>query len=86
MEWYWDPVHCNSELGNIVLDRVLGDASPNDFGIVLTSSNVNEVLARERVEFRAYIATHGQDHDQIAAMVLDTADWRKGIDASISLP
>jgi len=46
MRWHWDAGHYKVALGDEMLGVIFGDAAP--FGVVLTSSNVEQVLAAIR--------------------------------------
>ncbi len=53
MRFYWDSSHFKANVGDWVLDRVLGGASsaeeaPADFGVAITAENVDTVLAQQR--------------------------------------
>ena len=55
MKWFYEVTHCRPELGDIILDRMLGDTeTAEDFGTLLTTSNVDQHLesfARAREQF-----------------------------------
>jgi len=49
VRWFWEPAHYKKETGNLILDRVLNytpavDLIPDDFGVLLTPANVDQVL------------------------------------------
>jgi hypothetical protein len=46
MRWYWEAGHYKAALGDEMLGVIFGDAAP--FGVALTSSNVEQVLAEIR--------------------------------------
>lgn len=53
MRWYFESSHYTTELGDMVQDRVFGvrvpsRAEPSDFGVLLTSANIDAHLARIR--------------------------------------
>lgn len=62
MQWYWEAGHFKSELGSLILDRVLGQkAAPADFGLHLNSANVaaqNLLVSHQATQYRA---THPQE-------------------------
>ena len=48
MRWYVDPSHYSVELGNIMLDRLLGKKSQSVFGNRLSASSIEAVLEEQR--------------------------------------
>lgn len=61
MQWYWEAGHFKSELGNLILDRVLGQkAAPADFGLRLNSANVAAQHLLVSQQAAQYRATHPQ--------------------------
>jgi hypothetical protein len=48
MRWYVDPSHYSVELGNIMLDRLLGKESRSVFGNRLSASSIEAVLEEQR--------------------------------------
>ena len=76
MKWYWDSSHYKKELGDILLDRMFdgnfsGGQQYPDFGVKLTSQNIDSHLARLRAEREKWRATHPADVAKIE--VLKTA-------------
>lgn len=63
MNYYWESSHFRKELGDLVLDRVLGGGaeSGGDFGILLTAGDVEQHLLTIRSRAAAYAATHAGD-------------------------
>ncbi len=63
MRWYWEAGHFKKELGDVVLDKVLGYLDSrrgvqNDFGILLTAKNVEAHLSHIRLERDRYAMSH----------------------------
>jgi len=59
MKWYWESSHYKKELGDYVLDRVFeynhpDRIIPDDFGKLLQSKNIEQQLAKIRVEQQNY--------------------------------
>ena len=59
MKWYWESSHYKRELGDYVLDRVFqynhpDRIIPDDFGKLLQSKNIEQQLAKIRVEQQNY--------------------------------
>jgi hypothetical protein len=66
MRWYRDPSHYKVQLGDLVLDRIFnyhkeGRAAPDDFGVMVTSENIESHLAKIRADSRQYRDTHPDD-------------------------
>jgi len=56
MRWYWEAGHFKKQLGDLVLDRILGEALPaeaSDFGIDLVPGTVETRIAGCRVSLAA---------------------------------
>jgi hypothetical protein len=63
MKWYWESSHYRKELGDLVLDRVLGYRAtgrvvPEDFGILLTRESLAQHLSDIRHGAIAYRDAH----------------------------
>lgn len=66
MQWYWEAGHFKRELGDLVLDQVLGSAPPNpEFGVRLDEANVEQRIAETQAQAARYSAEHP---DVIAAL------------------
>ncbi len=79
MKWYWDSSHYKKELGDIVLDRMFdgnfsGGLDYQDFGIKLTSQNIEDHLAKLRTEREQWRSTHPEDVAEIET--LKTNKWK----------
>jgi len=70
MKWFWDPSHCRSELGDKVLEKMLGEggeAGPyDDFGTLLTSENIDAHLARGRTAREEYARAFPHEVERVA--------------------
>lgn len=70
MKWYWDSSHYKKELGDIMLDRMFagnfsgGEEYPN-FGVILTSKNIEAHLAKLRVDRTRWQDSHPVDIQEI---------------------
>jgi hypothetical protein len=60
MIYYWDSSHFKEIVGNWILDRMLGDSSrvPQDFGILVTSDNIESHLTTIRANRNSYVNSH----------------------------
>lgn len=70
MKWYWDSSHYKKELGDIVLDRMFdgnfsgGEEYPN-FGVILTSKNIEKHLNQLRTDRIKWQDSHASDMQEI---------------------
>jgi hypothetical protein len=74
MLWFWESSHYRKELGDLVLDRVLNYSDPNrriadDFGVLLTSENVEKHLASIREAHQLYRQAHREEVTEIEDLV-----------------
>ena len=59
MQYFWDPFHFKPTLGNLVLQRMIGGATPpagQGFGVVVSIDNVDAYLTEIKQEARDYAA------------------------------
>ena len=54
MQWFWDPVHYSSKLGDMMVARIFTDGQEPGFGVRLTPENVEAQIARVRQDREAY--------------------------------
>jgi len=62
MKWYWESSHYKTVVGNMVLDRLFGSETPTrpvpgDFGVALTSGNIETHLAAIRKRQTEYLGS-----------------------------
>ena len=74
MRWYWEGGHFKKELGDRVLDKVLGHRDSqhpvlNEFGILLTSASIEAHLLHIRLEREHYAISHQKEVAYIARLV-----------------
>jgi hypothetical protein len=72
MHWFWDGHHFTKELGDLVLDRVLGSGDSRqpvtaDFGVRLTSRNLEAHISAIRAAGDEWRRTHPKDVAEIAS-------------------
>ena len=65
MRWYWEHSHYRKATGDLMLDRVLGYSDPKrrmpaDFGVRLTSANVDRHIARAKADLQAWAAANSE--------------------------
>jgi hypothetical protein len=73
MRWFIDPRHYSKELGDMILDRIFdyidpGRLTPDYFGVLLNSENIDSVLEKIRTDRENYRNTHPEDVAEIEAL------------------
>lgn len=78
MLWYWEAGHFKRELGDLVLDRVLGRSDvPAGFGVLLNTSRVEAHLVTLRSQEADYRRTYPQDVEALERFAADVAARQK---------
>lgn len=82
MHWYFDSSHYTPAAGDLVLDRIFNYHSPNrtipdDFGVLITSQNIEAHLAHIRADREHYRLTHPDDIAEIEAMAHEVAKAKR---------
>lgn len=71
MRWYWDTVHYRQNVGEMIFSRVYGLAAgappPRDFGMRITSQNIEAWLAAVRRGREIWARLHPEDVSEVAA-------------------
>jgi hypothetical protein len=70
MNFYWESSHYKAELGDMVLDRIFyfktgAKKVPNDFGMLLTSDNIETHLSKIRDDRRTWLLKNPEDAAEI---------------------
>lgn len=77
MRYYYESSHYTPENGNLVLDRIFNikgvQPVPDDFGIRLTSQNIDATLTRIRLSREHYRRTHPDDITEVDTMAREVA-------------
>ncbi len=73
MRWYLESSHYTKELGDLMLDcifgyRETGYSKVEDFGLLLTSNNIEEHLRKISSDRQVYQDTHKGDVAEIVAL------------------
>jgi hypothetical protein len=73
MKWYWDGSHHINALGNLILDRIFNYTHPertiaDDFGVLLTTENIEQHLAQIRVDQEKWRALFPEDVAEIEGL------------------
>ncbi|MDG2155119.1 MAG: hypothetical protein P8M26_04160 [Gammaproteobacteria bacterium] len=68
---FWDVGHYRQEMGDLVLDRVLGGAPPAGFGVPLNGASIDGHLARVRESREAYRSEYVEELVELDAALSD---------------
>ena len=74
MKWFWEPVHYKRALGDALLSRMMGTATPGipggeNFGVRLDSESLESHLGRLRALQAGYAVSHPNDVARIRELV-----------------
>lgn len=72
VQWYWEAGHFKKELGDLVLNRVLGRSSVDAmdrFGVLLSRQNIDRHLAEIEENGRRYRVTRAEEVAGLSAIV-----------------
>jgi hypothetical protein len=78
MHWYFDSSHYTPAAGDLILDRIFNFKSadrtvPNDFGVLITSQNIEAHLGHIRTAREHYQKIHPEDISEIDAISREVA-------------
>jgi len=71
LRFVWESVHFQSGLGDLMIARMTGAATPADFGVRLTTANVAARIMSYHAGQAAWVRDHPGDVARVAAMVRD---------------
>jgi len=57
MKYHWDSNHYKNELGNIVLNKLVGNSQYEGFGVGLTLDNIDRHLEEQKIKRKLFIDT-----------------------------
>lgn len=80
MRWYWESSHYKKEVGNMILHKLLTNATenyPNDFGVRLNPTAIEPLLQQIKVQRDKYIKSNPEIITDIETMLIDTATTRE---------
>lgn len=82
MRWYFDSSHYTPAAGDLVLDRIFNYHAPDrtvpdDFGVLLTSQNIDTHLARIRTDREHYRLAHPEDVAEIETLAREVAKTKR---------
>lgn len=82
MKWYWESSHYKKETGVLVLNNILNDspadkkASPQ-FGIKLTTQNIDQHLSNQRAGRQKFISKYPEIVEEISGLIINTLPRRE---------
>jgi hypothetical protein len=77
MKWYWEAGHFKKELGDLVLNRVFNHPGAwQIFGVNLNLSNLEKIIATERVREMDYRVRHPIDVSRLEKIYLEMSPRR----------
>ena len=81
MHNYYDSSHYTPDIGRLVLDRIFnlevpGRKVPDDFGVLMTSKNIEEHLADIRRQHEQYSRTHPENVAELVAMAKEVNEYK----------
>lgn len=71
LKWYIDSAHYRPEVGNFIIELVVNSKRkgtgniPQDFGVIINQSNINQHLKKIRLDQRSYHQNHPQVIEEI---------------------
>ena len=68
MQWFWDPVHYTSALGNVMVARMFAPPEATGYGVRLTPDNLEARLAVVREQRAAFRANNPAEAARLAAL------------------
>ncbi|SVD08436.1 uncharacterized protein METZ01_LOCUS361290, partial [marine metagenome] len=74
--WYWDIAHYKKTLGDLIQDRIFGfnpagRMVPEDFGIKISSKNIEQYHTAQEIKQREYAVSHVGDIRELTKRVSD---------------
>lgn len=79
VRWYWEAGHFKKELGDLMLDRVLGSRIHTDsgaFGVAIDRGNIASHLADLREQARQYASANPEQQADLGALVTGSLNAR----------
>jgi len=71
MRWFYEPVHFQPALGDLMLARINGAAEPADLGVRLTQAALPGQFAAYHAAQAAWVATHPKDVARIGTILVN---------------
>jgi len=74
MKWYAESSHYSKNACVLILNRmfnptITGKDAPNDFGVIITTENIEGHLGLIRASRKQYVETHAEDVSEIRELI-----------------
>lgn len=69
MQWFWDPVHYTSKLGDMMVARIFKAGQAEGFGVQLTPENVEAQIKKVRLDRDAFRAAMPEEAARLSRLV-----------------
>jgi hypothetical protein len=78
MKWHLDPSHVSRAAGDLMQNLILGTGGErhDDFGQLVTSSNIEAYISRSHIRREAYVKIFPKDIEEIKRRADKTSRWR----------
>jgi hypothetical protein len=76
MKWFWESDHIRKELGDLILDRIYGNAE--GFGLKLTPDNIDAHLACIRAGHLTYVAKNPGEVEWLKGLLAEIEQSKQG--------
>jgi hypothetical protein len=91
VKWFWEPSHYKKAAGDLILSRILDDASlerpvPDDFGIKLSSDNIEDWLIQTRAAGRRYRTAEPEETAIVKGAVDRAMEGQNGANCGTYVP
>jgi hypothetical protein len=73
MQWFWDPVHYNTKLGNRMIARMFNPEQDDGLGIQLNPQNIDARLSKVRQDRETFRATMPEETARLARLACSNA-------------
>lgn len=72
MQWFWDPVHYTSKLGELMVASMFSDGQKVGFGVRITPENIDAQIVRVRQDREAFRAAMPDETARLSRLVCGT--------------
>ena len=69
LRWFWEPVHFQADLGQLMIARMEGAAEPADLGVRVTPGNLALQIGTFHAAEAAWVASHPGDVARVAGLI-----------------
>lgn len=79
LDWFWEPAHYKSSLGDVLIRRMLGNDDDAGIGVQLSSGNLDKRLAQVRADRQQYRISHPEEIERISDLLCSSSKGCKPI-------